>query len=124
MITALVLSAALFAQGNVPAAAVQAPVERVDVGYEPLVQRRPHEAIARIEAGIGLETQDPAALINLAAAQAQLGNTAAARAALNAALGSAERYDLQLADGSWLDSRQAARIALSRLDGATTLAAR
>lgn len=106
-------------------AAIAAPaVDRVDVGYQELVQGRPHEAIARIQANDGLEPSDPAALINLGAAFARLGQTAKAEASYKAAIASDDRQDLELADGSWMDSRRAARLALKRLDSGQTLALR
>jgi Tfp pilus assembly protein PilF len=110
------------------AAAIAAPttpaVDRVDVGYEALVQGRPHEAIARIKANDGRAASDPAALINLGSAFARLGQNDKAEASFKAAIASEDRQDLELADGSWMDSRRAARIALKRLDSGQTLALR
>ena len=91
------------------------PVEHVDVGYEELAQGQPDAAIAAIEANGGLQTDDPAAMINLGTAYARLGQTAKALSLYRAAAASETRYDLELADGRWMDSRKAARIALHTL---------
>lgn len=97
-------------------------VERMEVGYSELARGQPQAAIARINAN--LQEGDPTALINLAAANARLGRPDDARRLLHAARYNAERFDVQLADGSWMDSRSAARIALSRIESRKALAAR
>lgn len=128
MISSVMLAAALAASapaGPAPAPiAVEARVERVDIGYAELSEGRNSEAIARIQASLAGNPRDPAALINLAAAYARLGRTAEARTALDAAAASPERFDLQLADGNWLDSRQAARLARTMLQDGQALALR
>lgn len=98
--------------------------DRVDVGYTELVQGRPHDAIARIRANREVEAGDPAALINLGAAYARIGNTKKAEASYVAAIASSHRYDLELADGRWMDSRRAARLALRGLASGQVLALR
>lgn len=95
-------------------------VERMEVGYAELVSGQPEAAITRIRAN--LQKGDPTALINLAAANARLGRPDDARRLLHDARYNAERFDVQLADGSWVDSRFAARIAMERLDGRKALA--
>ena len=47
-----------------------------------------------------------------------------AMASFRAAIASADRYDLQLADGSWADSRDAARRAARALNANAALAMR
>ena len=124
MFSSLVLAAALASQSPASAVTVEARAERIDVGYEELAEGRTIDASARIEASLATNPQDPAALINLAAAYARLGRAGDARSALNAAAASSERFDLQLADGRWLDSRQAARMAMTMLKDGQTLALR
>lgn len=128
MISTVVLAAAIAAQtpASPPPApiAVEARAEQVDVAYAELAAGRNSEAIARIRGSLSERPQDPAALINLGAAYARLGRVTEARTALGAAASSPERFDLQLADGSWLDSRQAAKLALARLKDGQSLALR
>ncbi len=99
-------------------------LDSVDVGYTELAQGRPQDAIARIRANSQSGSSDPAALINLGAAFARLGQSDKAEASYKAAIASENRYDLELADGSWMDSRRAARLALRRLDSGQALALR
>lgn len=94
----------------------------VDVAYEELVTGQPEQAIARIRANRLLDNDDPSALINLGAAHAKLGRTHEARDFFMAAITSTNRYDLQLADGRWMDSRRAARLALNMQSRGETLA--
>ena len=124
MISGFVLAAALSAHSAAPAVTVEARSERVEVGYVELAEGRNTDAVARIQASLAANPQDPAALINLGAAYARLGQAAQARTALNAAATNADRFDLQLADGRWLDSRTAARIALTMLQNGQALALR
>ena len=98
--------------------------DRVEVGYQELAQGRTQEAIARIRATLRTAVSDPAALINLGTAFARLGHADKAEASYLSAIASEERYDLELADGSWMDSRRAARLALRRLDSGQVLALR
>jgi len=67
---------------------------------------------------------DPAAQINLGTAMARLGQRDAARDHYRVALSSRDRYDLELADGRWMDSRAAARLAIARLAKNQALALR
>jgi Tfp pilus assembly protein PilF len=128
MFSSLILAtafAASTAAGSAPAPiAVEARMERIDVGYTELSEGRNSEALARIQASLEANSQDPAALINLAAAYSRLGRISEARTALEAAAASPERFDLQLADGRWLDSRQAAKLARTRLQEGQALALR
>ena len=114
------------AAGAVVSAGIESAqsLDRVDVGYTELAQGRPQDAITRIRGNSSLEASDPAALINLGAAFARLGQADKAEASYLAAIASDKRYDLELADGSWMDSRRAARLALRRLDSGQALALR
>ena len=124
MPASLALAGLLFAQAAQPGITVEAAPDRIDVGYPELVGDRPAEAIERIRANRRLEIDDPAAEINLGTAKARLGNRAAARGHYISALASRERYHLQLADGSWMDSRAAARLAIKMLAKGEELALR
>lgn len=94
------------------------------VGYRELVAQHPELAIERIAANRALDADDPAAQINYGTARARLGDQASALRHYRAALASRQRYDLELADGTWLDSRAAARIAIRMLAKGQALALR
>ena len=95
-----------------------------EVGYDELSAGHNAAAIHRIRANRALDMDDPAALINLGTASARMGDMAKAEGYYRAAMASRSRYELELADGRWMDSRQAARSALSRLSQGQMLAAR
>lgn len=95
-------------------------IEHTDVAYEAMAQGRTEAAITQLRQQ---GKADAATLINLGTAYARKGQRAEALECFNAAM-AADRYELQLADGSWMDSRRAARIAAARLDRASTLASR
>lgn len=95
-----------------------------DVAYEELATGRTQEAVRKLEAGGATTSDDPATLINLGAAYARAGMSAKALSAYRSAVNSPVRYDLQLADGTWVDSRFAARRALHGMMAATTVASR
>ncbi|WP_133364764.1 hypothetical protein [Qipengyuania sediminis] len=101
---------------------VEAPRAGEDVGFRELVADRPADAIARIEANRALAADDPAALLNRGAAEMRLGRYDAARDSYRAALASRTSYDLELRDGSWVNSRDAARRAIRLLSRGETLA--
>ena len=124
MPASLALAGLLFAQVAQPAITVEAAPDRIDVGYPELIADRPADAIDRIRANRRLEVDDPAAQINLGTAKARLGDRAAARGHYISALASRERYDLELADGTWMDSRAAARLAIRMLAKGQELALR
>ncbi len=90
------------------------------VAYEILSSGKTREAIAILEAN---RADDPSRLINLGAAYARLGRQDDARKAYLAAMASTERADVELSNGLMMDSREVARLALSRLSS-TQLAAR
>ncbi|MET0588230.1 MAG: hypothetical protein ABWZ75_06870 [Novosphingobium sp.] len=103
---------------------VEAGTDRVDVGYEELRSGNPDAAIQHIKGNRALEYNDPAKLINLGTAYARLGRKEEAHSAYAAAILSTERYDLQLSNGEWIDSRDAARLAIHYLADNRTLALR
>ena len=116
------LAPALAAVLAMPAAAYasETGADRVDVAYQALSEGRTAEAITKLDA----KTSDPATLINLGTAYARQGRIAEARTAFTAAIESEDHYYLELADGSWVDSRKAAKMALKTLDKTTDIALR
>lgn len=99
------------------------PAKEPDVAYEELRTGRNQEAVDKLVNGAA-QTGDPAALINLGTAYARQGMADKALASYRAAVHSQQRYDLELADGSWMDSRWAARIAMRDMKQGSTLAVR
>lgn len=91
------------------------PTEQIDVAYEELRTGRNEEALNKLQHSEVTQSGDPAALINLGAAYERVGRADKAIASYRAAIASDDRYDLELADGSWMDSRWAARKAMSNL---------
>lgn len=120
MTATLMLAGLMFSQAAVLTEPQPGRVETTDVAYEAMAQGRTDAAIAQLREAAG---SDPAALINLGTAYARKGMRAEAMECFTAAM-AGERYELQLADGSWMDSRRAARIAAARLEKTGTLAAR
>lgn len=113
------LACAVLAALAVPAAAETGP-DRTDVAYQALSEGRTAEAIAQLD----VESDDPATLINLGTAYARQGRMADARAAFTAAIRSKDHYVLELADGRWVDSRKAAKMALESLEKSGSIALR
>lgn len=85
------------------------------VAYEALRDGKPQQAIAQLTDSSDVAARDPSRLINLGSAYVQLGRTSDAAAMYQAAADSPIRYDLELADGRFVDSRWAARMALDSL---------
>jgi tetratricopeptide (TPR) repeat protein len=98
-------------------------IEQREVAYEQIAAGHADEAIRAIEARLASDPDDPALLINLGAAYARKGDAARAAKAFEAAIASDTRYELELADGTWADSRQAARRALDTLQRSAQFAA-
>lgn len=117
---------AVLAAAISPAAAIAADTDsdRVDVAYEALSEGRTAEAIAKLDRSDGVQTSDPATLINLGTAYARQGRLAEARNMFTAAINSQDHYYLELADGSWVDSRKAAKAALKNLEKNSSIALR
>lgn len=117
MIALQALVALMVAQAAPPAlmAGMNADNQR-DAAYEQLTQGETDAAIARLEANLAQNPEDPALLINLGSAWAVRGDKAKAADYYRAAARSDVRYRLELADGEWIDSRAAARLALRTLE--------
>lgn len=120
----LIAAAALSPAADADVMVYGAEPSRIDVAYDALQAGRNDAAVERIRASGLVEDGDPAALINLGAAYARLGDKGAARDCYRSAIISKSRYDLELADGAWMDSRAAARLAIDRLAQGRTLALR
>jgi len=110
------LGAMLIAQAS-PAILSGNEVQQRDVAYEQLANGEAENAIARLEAIRSENPDDPALLINLGSAYAKIGNVERAAELYRAAIASDVRYRLELANGEWVDSRNAARMALRTLEG-------
>lgn len=106
MAVASILAVLMMAQGPVQA----------DVGFDELADGRNQAAIEAIHANEDLERADPSRLINLGIAYARQGREAEARAMFRAAEKSEIRYDVETAEGRWVDSRYLARKAQAMLD--------
>lgn len=124
MAATFLLAVALIGQPAIAGVAEPAASDHVDVAYEQLAKHEPNAAIERIKANKDLDANDPAALINLGAAYAMLGQSQKAEECYRAAAASDARYELQLADGSWMDSRRIARVAMRNLARREAFAAR
>jgi Tfp pilus assembly protein PilF len=124
MAATILMAAAMLAQTPVTVDGVPVGADRVDVAYEELAKGQANAAIARIRANTRIASDDPAALINLGAAYAMLGEKQKAADCYRSAIASTARYDLQLADGRWMDSRHAARLAAEALTKGETFALR
>jgi cytochrome c-type biogenesis protein CcmH/NrfG len=123
--TATMIASALFLAAQttaVPAVASDGVGQR-EVAYEQLSAGNSDGAVATLETRLRENPDDPATLINLGTAYARQGETDRAAKAFRAAMTSDTRYRLELADGSWVDSRQAARRALASLETRYPLAA-
>lgn len=118
LLTALALaqSAPLVAA---PSHVLNTETPELEVGYRELAAGDASAAVARIEAHRGLRSDEPAVLINAGTAYARLGQFEKAKQAFRAAVRSNNRYELELADGRWMDSREAARLAIGRLEFAS-----
>lgn len=97
--------------------------ERREVAFDQLSSGDAKGAAASLENSLRQDPRDPATLINLGTAYAQLGDNRRAGEAFRAALTSNTRYQLELADGTWADSRSTARRALANLPQSYALAA-
>lgn len=111
-------AALLAAQASTATPIESTGVETREVGYETIAAGEARAAIAQLEAARAENPGDPALLINLGAAYAAVGEFELAQQAYREAIASKERYELELANGDWIDSRRAARMALLSLEQA------
>ena len=115
MLTTLAIAPLFFMQAAT-AVMVDQQVERQDVAFEELAAGDAESAIAALEARLVNHPGDPALLINLGSAWSQLGNAERAEHFYRLARDADETYQLELADGRWIDSRDAARLALATVE--------
>ena len=94
----------------------------LSVAYDELQAGRNAAAVDKL-AHSAIDARDPSRLINLGTAYARLGQAADAATAYEAAIASPIRYDVELANGNYMDSRWAARTALANLNGGKPLLA-
>lgn len=115
LLAVLAFSAPAGAQ-SIVVAAPQVEADALPVAYAELRSGDNEAAVAKLTGEWTRDIRDPSRLINLGTAYARLGRTADASAAYGAALDSPIRYDVELADGRYVDSRWAARTALANLN--------
>ncbi len=115
MIATLALAPLMLAQAAT-ALMVEQQYETRDVAYEELMQGDAEAALAELEAALAENPDDPAILINLGSAHSALGNLERAEFYYNAARNSSEEYELELANGRWMASREAASLALASVE--------
>lgn len=114
-LVALAFATPAAAQSIVVTGADEDGLAPLSVAYEELKAGQNALAVDKLTHG-DLDARDPSRLINLGTAYARLGQKAEAQTAFEAAITSPIRYDVELANGTYMDSRWAARAALSNLD--------
>ena len=113
----LVIGTLLMAQASVAFVPSDSEgLEVREVAYGALSAGEARDAVQVLEALRVENPNDPALLINLGSAYAALGDIARAEECYREAETSEIRYQLELADGTWVDSRRAARMALRNLE--------
>ncbi|WP_347304178.1 tetratricopeptide repeat protein [Croceibacterium sp. TMG7-5b_MA50] len=126
--TSLSLLAAAIVLVGQPITSVPGPDMKItelrEVAYEELMDGQTEAAVSVIEAELAERPGDPALLINLGSAYLRQGRAAEAATLFQQAADSRVRYDLELADGRWMDSRRAAKLAQVNAGGRMLLASR
>jgi Tfp pilus assembly protein PilF len=89
----------------------------LSVAFPELQAGQNKAAVEKLTTGSTVAADDPSRLINLGTAYARLGRADQAAAMFRNAMTSPIRYDLELADGRYMDSRWAARAALAHMRG-------
>ncbi|MBL8648850.1 MAG: hypothetical protein JNL35_00405 [Sphingopyxis sp.] len=115
-LVALAFATPVGAQSIIVVTGPQVESDTLPVAYAELKAGDNRGAVAKLTDETHVDARDPSRLINLGTAYARLGRTADAAAAYDAAIGSPIRYDLELSDGRYVDSRWAARTALANLN--------
>lgn len=121
--TGKVLCAALLVLGGLSTPAFAGPKEAEigykegALGYAALTTGDYQRAEAQLKRLDGVEKDDPARLINLGQVYAKTGRHEDARRAYIAAMKSDKAFDVVLADGRVMSSKEAARLALTGLPG-------
>ncbi len=83
-----------------------------DLGYDALMAGDNQRAVEQILAHADENTSDPAKLLNLGRAYQRMGRNSDAVRLYQAARDSSEEFDVELANGAIMSSREAARLAL------------
>ncbi|GAO76962.1 MULTISPECIES: hypothetical protein [unclassified Sphingopyxis] len=113
---ALAFASPVAAQSIVVVTAAQPDSDALPVAFAELKAGENRAAVDKLIGETTLDARDPSRLINLGTAYARLGRTVEAAAAYDTAIGSPIRYDVELANGDYVDSRWAARTALANLN--------
>lgn len=98
-----------------PTMNVETAYPKGSIGYEALVTGDNARAVSQILASAQVSRHDPAKLLNLGHAYARLGRMDEASALFTVVMQSRDSVDLVLADGSVMNSKEAARKAYARL---------
>lgn len=114
-LVALAFATPAAAQSIVVTGAEETDSAPLSVAYEELQAGQNQLAVDKLTHS-RIDAQDPSRLINLGTAYARLGQKAEAQTAYRAAITSDIRYDVELSNGTYMDSRWAARTALANLN--------
>ena len=98
-----------------PTMNIETAYPKGSIGYEALVKGDNERAVSQILASAQVSRHDPAKLLNLGHAYARLGRMDEASALFTVVMQSRDSVDLVLADGSVMNSKEAARKAYARL---------
>jgi Flp pilus assembly protein TadD len=98
-----------------PTMNIETAYPKGSIGYEALVKGDNERAVSQILASAQVSRHDPAKLLNLGHAYARLGRMDEASALFTVVMQSRDSLDLVLADGSVMNSKEAARKAYARL---------
>ncbi len=115
MFATLIAAPMLLAQ-SATAQMVEQNYETREVAFDELIEGNAQAAITRLEAELEANPGDPAVLINLGTAHLQAGNFDRAQAYYRQARDCEDGYELELADGRWLHSSEAAALALATVE--------
>ena len=113
-LVALAFASPATAQSIIVTGAEENDSAPLSVAYEELKAGQNELAVDKLTHS-SVHRDDPSRLINLGTAYARLGQRADAQTAYKAAITSDIRYDVELANGTYMDSRWAARTALTNL---------
>jgi Tfp pilus assembly protein PilF len=109
-VSTLALMASVTAQAKEPKGEIG--YQTGELGYDALLAGDNQRAAEQILARADENTADPAKLLNLGRAYQRMGRNADAMRLFQAAMDSRDVFDVELADGSVMSSREAARLAL------------
>ena len=98
-----------------PTMNIETAYPKGSIGYEALVKGDNERAVSQILASAQVSRHDPAKLLNLGHAYARLDRMDEASALFTVVMQSRDSVDLVLADGSVMNSKEAARKAYARL---------